>query len=505
MKLTKLTALLLAVLMMASTLVACGESDNNPSDTTSREDSHGTGSEAATELTDDLPDDLYYNNDEITIISRYREGWTSGEIAVEGLTSEPVNDAVFERNKAVEERLGVKIISIEEASDSAYDVVEKAATAVRSNTGEYDILAAACYVAANESISGTFANMRESDYIDFSKPWWSQGFNEVIEFNGAQFCGLSSALLSQYRFAFVTLFNKDLFTDVGQPYLYEAVENGTWTLDKQISLVPIFHQDNGNGKQDEEGDIYGLVSCDYVSTDPYWSSCMVDIIKKNGDGEYEFVFDSGKLHGVAEKVLRLFYETDGGTYDYKVDGENMEQFKIRDMFAKGNAAMATIRILELESDVMRSMEQEFGVVPMPKYDEDQKEYRTLLHDQFTVFSILRTVEGDRLDEVGAVLEAMASVSYRTVRPAYYETTLRTKIATDPQSAKMFNLIIDNIYMDAGILYTISLNTFHDHFRRIIGSGENTVTSKYEGVSAQTQRALTTMCKRLEAALKGGRR
>ena len=56
MKLTKLTALLLAVLMMASTLVACGESDNNPSDTTSREDSHETGSEAATELTDDLPD-----------------------------------------------------------------------------------------------------------------------------------------------------------------------------------------------------------------------------------------------------------------------------------------------------------------------------------------------------------------------------------------------------------------------------------------------------------------
>ena len=505
MKLTKPIALLLAILMTASTLAACGVATNNPVDTTSREDPHGTGSEASTELTDDLPDDLYYNNDEITIISRYREGWTSGEIAVEGLTSEPVNDAVFERNKAVEERLGVKIISIEEASDSAYDVVEKAATAVRSNTGDYDILAAACYVAANESISGTFANMRASDYIDFSKPWWSQGFNEVIEFNGAQFCGLSSALLSQYRFAFVTLFNKDLFTDVGQPYLYEAVENGTWTLDKQISLVPIFHQDNGNGVQDEEGDIYGLVSCDYVSTDPYWSSCMVDIIKKNGDGEYEFVFDSGKLHGVAEKVLRLFYETDGGTYDYKVDGENMEQYKIRDMFAKGNAAMATIRILELESDVMRSMKEEFGVVPMPKYDEDQKEYRTLLHDQFTVFSILRTVEGDRLDEVGAVLEAMASVSYRTVRPAYYETTLRTKIATDPQSAKMFNLIIDNIYMDAGILYTISLNTFHDHFRRIIGSGENTVTSKYEGVSAQTQRALTSMCKRLEAALKGGRR
>ena len=505
MKPTKILAMLLALLMLVSSFAACGETADDPSVTTQSGDTTAAESEAATELTDDLPDDLFYDDDEITIISQYREGWTSGEIAVKELISEPVNDAVFERNKAVEERLGVQIISIEEPSDSAYDVVEKAATAVRANLDDYDVLASACYVATSESLNGTFANMRESVYIDFDKPWWSQGFNEVMEYNDAQFCGLSSALLSQYRFAFVTLFNKDLFTDANQPYLYEAVENGSWTLDKQISLVPLFHQDNGNGAQDEEGDIYGLVSCDYVSTDPYWSSCMVDIIKKNGDGEYEFVFDSGKLHGVAEKVLRLFYETEDGTYDYKVDGENLEQLKIRDMFARGDAAMATIRIMELESETMRGMEDEFGVVPMPKYDEEQKEYRTLLHDAFTVISILKTVDGERLDEVGAVLEAMASVSYKTVRPAYYETTLRTKIAQDPQSAEMFDIIIDNIYMDAGILYTIPLNTFHDKFRRIIGSKNNTVTSDYKTMESQTTRSLNTLCKRLEVALKGGRR
>ena len=144
------------------------------------------------------------------------------------------------------------------------------------------------------------------------------------------------------------------------------------------------------------------------------------------------------------------------------------------------------------------MKQEFGVVPMPKYDEAQKEYRTLLHDQFTVFSILTTVskEEGRLDEVGAVLEAMASVSYKTVRPAYYETTLRTKIAKDPQSAEMFDIIVNNVYIDAGIIYTIPLSTFHSYFREIIGSKENTVTSKYKGVSAMTKRSLNTMCNRL---------
>ncbi len=492
-----LSALLAAVLLLGS-LCACGTTTEEPeSPTTSATTAAETEQESETEITDNLPEDLYYDDDEIVILSRYREGWTSGEIAVEKVTGEPVNDAVYERNQAVEERLGVKFTSIEEPGDSAYIVTNKAATSVKSGTHEYDILAAACYVAVNESLNGTFADMRKSLYIDFDKPWWSQGYNEVVEYQGSQYCGLSSALLSQYRFAFVTLFNKDMFDDVGQPYLYEAVENGTWTLDKQISLIPIFHEDNGNGVQDEEDDIFGFVSCDYVSTDPYWSSCMVDILKKDGDGEYELVFDSGKLHSVAEKVLKLFYETDGGTYDYKMEVENTEQYKIRDMFGRGGAAMATIRILEMENQVIRGMKQEFGVVPMPKYDEAQKEYRTLLHDQFTVFSILNTVKDERLDEIGAVLEAMASVSYKTVRPAYYETTLRTKIAKDPQSAKMFDIIIDNIYIDAGIVYTIPLSTFHNYFREIIGSKENTVISQYKGVSNMTKSALNVMCKKLE--------
>ena len=498
MKKTQLWAALLATSMLLGTLCACGEAAD-PIETSVIDNTTvaETEPESETELSDDLPDDLYYDDDEIVILSRYREGWTSGEIAVEKLISEPVNDAVYERNKAVEERLGVKLNSIEEPGDSAYIVTNKASTSVKSGTHEYDILAAACYVAVNESLNGTFANMRKSLYIDFDKPWWSQGYNEVVEYQGAQYCGLSSALLSQYRFAFVTLFNKDMFTDVGQPFLYDAVDNGTWTLDKQISLIPIFHQDNGNNVQDEEDDIFGFVSCDYVSTDPYWSSCMVDIIKKNGSGEYEFVFNSGKLHEVGEKVLHLFYETGGGTYDYKMETENAEQYKIRDMFARGGAAMATIRILEMENEAIRGMKQEFGVVPMPKYDEAQKEYRTLLHDQFTVFSILNTVGEKRLDEVGAVLEAMASISYKTVRPAYYETTLRTKIAKDPQSAEMFDIIVDNIYIDAGIVYTIPLSTFHSYFREIIGSKENTVISKYKSVSNMTQRALNGMCKRLE--------
>jgi hypothetical protein len=230
---------------------------------------------------------------------------------------------------------------------------------------------------------------------------------------------------------------------------------------------------------------------------------MVDIIKKNADGDYEFVFDSAKLFDVCEKTMKLFYGCGNATYNVKHYGADSEQNDIRDMFADGYAAMATVRILELEAGSIRNMEQEFGVVPMPKFDENQKQYRTLLHDQFTVLCVPTTVKGDDLDMVSAVMEALASASYKTVRPAYYETTLRTKIAQDPQSAEMFDIIIDNIYIDAGIIYTNALNTFHDKFRQIMGGGKNTVTSQYKSVTGSSTRALERMVMKLDKIIQEG--
>ena len=496
MKLTRILSVVMALLMLAACFTACGTPTDDPAQTTPKNTASDV-TEIETELTDWLPDDLNYEGDKIIILSRYREGWTSGEIAVKELISEPVNDAVYERNKAVEERLGVEIVSIEEHDDDPRVVVNKVANAVQAGTHEYDVMAAACYAAVSQALNGTFADLRGTEYLDFDKPWWSEGFNEVIEYGGAQYAVTGDVVLSLYRFAFVTIFNKNIFTDANQTFLYEYVENGTWTLDKQIELVPLFHKDNGNSLQDKEGDVYGLVSNDYISVDPYWSSCMVDIIKKNGDGEYEMVFKTDKLHSVCEKALMLFYGCGDATYNFKHEGMDDEQAYIRDMFADSYAAMATVRIMELEAGSIRNMEDEFGVVPMPKFDEIQKEYRTLLHDQFTVLCVPNTVTGERLDEISAVMEAMASMSYKTVRPAYYETTLRTKIAQDPQSAEMFDLIVDNVYIDAGIIYTNALSSFHDKFRVIMGTGKNTVASDYARLDKLMDKALSRMMAKLD--------
>lgn len=491
---TSCISLLLALAMLAASLCACavpGEPTASQTDPSNTAVTSADASENNAETTPScsLPE-LDYGGDEIVILSRYREGWTAGEIAVESILHEPVNDAVYERNKIVEDRLNIKISSVEINCEGAVEIVEKMMTSVGGGSHEYDLVAAACYTVVDNSLTGNLRDLRKSAYLDFDKPWWSQGFNESIEYKGMQFAVTGAAVLSMYRFAFATLFNKRLFTEAKVDYLYDNVRNGTWTLDYQNSIVETFYRDNGNGLQDETGDIYGFVSNDYIGVDPYWSACNVRILERDENGDYTFDnFDAQKLQNVAEKVLQLFYGHGNASYDYKHYGNDAEQDDIRNMFAAGSAAMATLRIMALESAVMRDMKDEYGVVPMPKYDEAQKDYGTLLHDQFTVLSIPKTALDDRRDRISAVMEALCYTSYNIVRPAYYDVALRSKLVSDPDSAEMLDLLFSKVYIDAGVIYTGPLSGFHDQFRQLMGQKSNRVMSTYQKKARSTRTAL----------------
>ena len=483
----RILSAILAALMLTAPLASCATGDGNTDEDNTNDSSAVT--EEDTGVHDDLPEDLTFDGEIITIISRDRQGLTNGEISVEGLNGQSVNDAVFERNKAVESRLGITINSILDKDPTAETVPGKVATAVQAGTGEYDLMAGAAYVVVNQVLSGIFADLAPLTYLDLEKPYWAQGYNEAVSYRGMQFTATGAMLLATYRCAFVTVFNKALFTDANQPFLYDTVEKGEWTMDKQASLVPLFHQDNGNGRQDAEGDVYGFISSSYTGADPYWSCCKVDILQKNADGELELILDLGKIQETVEKMLYLYYNTEQGTYAIDHQSNDSEYDMVAGMFAQDQGAMATLHIAELESTTMRQMDSEYGVIPMPKFNKAQEDYYTMLHDQFTITAIPTTVKGERLEMMGAFLESMASNSYRIIRPAYYEETLRTQIAQDPQSAMMMDTIVEGIYIDAGILYLHVMGNFQNKLRGMLGDNLNNATSAFRAMSIQAERGL----------------
>ncbi|MBR5881119.1 MAG: hypothetical protein IKZ16_05480, partial [Clostridia bacterium] len=412
------------------------------------------------------------------------------------LNSEPVNDAMFNRNVAVADRLNVNIVSAPIEDPNQFLPIEEIKRAVKAGSDEYDLVAAAAYVAAPAVQEGTFYDLTELLYLDLSKDYWMQDYNEAMSYQDRQFTATGAIALSTYRFAFVTMFNKETFDNKGVPYLYEAVANNEWTLDYQASLAEDFYADtNGTGKKDE-GDFYGFVSCWGINVDAYWASCDLPIVQKDADGYYEFVLDIERYSNVMDKVLYLFYEC-GGTSVYDAITDNEEQDLMRLVFSRGESAMTTLRLIAVEQPDVRDMEQAYGIVPVPKYDAAQASYGTIMHDQFTVFAVPVSASAKKLELIGATMEVMASESMRTVKPAYYEIALKRKYMSDPVAWEMLDLIFQVMRIDPAVVYVDALGGPHQTMRSIVASKRNTVASTCKKMANNVTKQINKLQKKLD--------
>lgn len=485
----KLFALLLIFATVISVLVACAEGNSGQTDQTGNQDA------ADTAILDNVPDELDYGGEDVVIISRALQGWTWDEVAVPELNSEPINDAVFNRNLTVYDRLNVNIVSHALDDPSPETPVQAVRDAVLAGSDEYDLLAGACYLVMYTTLEGNFRDLTQQTYLDLSQSYWTQDYNDTLSFDGKQYSATGMIALSNYRFAFVTAFNKTVFDDSSVPYLYEAVNNGEWTLDYQATLSENFYRDlNGNGEKDEN-DFFGLITSTGISTDPYWASCDISLLEKNPDGEYEWVLDIQRLSDATDKILKLYYES--GSYVYLGDDADTEQDELRSDFANNKAAMITTRLVAVEQSDVRNMEQPYGIVPMPKFDKSQKEYGTQQHDQITVYGIPVTVKEDKVEMLGAVMEVMASESQRLVKPAYYEIALKRKYMSDPVAWDMLDKIFDTVHIDAGVVYVSVLGGPHAKLRDIAASKQNTVSSTYSKLASSVRKELKKVHEQLE--------
>ncbi len=495
------TALFLAILIVLPTLIACG-AENNAADTTTAATTTAPAADtttAATEETttegyairDNLPEDLKFNGETISIISRGRS-WCKDEVSVESLTGDVINDAIYNRNAAVQDRLGVKIVNYLTTDNDNYSITETIRTQVQAGTDEFNLFANSVYATIMYTADNLFQDMSDLTYLDLGQPYWSQGFNEAASIGEAQYFATGAICLSLYRFVFATFFNKNMFDEYQVPYLYDIVNEGKWTLDYQREISQNIYGDlNGDGKKDA-GDRYGFITNhNMIGVDAYWSSCDLPILGKDADNFLMYNVNVERMSNAVDKINLLLWENDGA-YCVANKSADAEQDDICTMFAQDQAAMTTLRLIHVESEDMRNMSSLYGIVPMPKLDETQEEYYSYAHDTMTAYGIPLTVINDELEMVGAFLEAMASESYRTVTPAYYELALKTKYVSDEESVKMLDDIINSFYVDAGVLYTKKISSFHQNMRTWIGSNRNTVSSMIKATEKVIGKQLTEL-------------
>ncbi|MBQ9716667.1 MAG: hypothetical protein IJV76_01610 [Clostridia bacterium] len=238
------------------------------------------------------------------------------------------------------------------------------------------------------------------------------------------------------------------------------------------------YRDLNGDQQKDQDDAFGfMTNSTQIGVDPYWSACNLDILKKTADNTYEYVIDIDRLSRAVTSINKLIWENEGS---WSIPGVayDLEQETIAQLFSNGNVGMVTLRLIEAEGAHLRGMEDDYGILPIPKLDETD-EYYSYAHDQFNSYGMPTTLKEERFDLVGATLEYMAYQSKLLVMPAYYDNALKFKYASDPDSGEMLDLIFDNFKVDAGVFYTKNLNSVHQGLRGLIANNSNDVASTYQ--------------------------
>ena len=456
MKLTLriLSSILLFVFLLSVIACSSGDSDNNKdkentSVTTEQKTENPNGiATLYRDLEDSVPA-LNFEGETIRFLTLVKdEASTSlryvydNELWVDELTSDPLSDSIYNRNMYAMERLNCKIVSEQADASDIKQLLEKTHFA---DEDVYQVVGFTVAGALDLALGGYFRNINalENNYIDFDAPWWSRQFLDEVSANDNIYVLAGSLSLSMTRSIHATFFNKRIAEEQKVENLYDVVNDGRWTIDYQTQLVSDMYRDvNGDDVRDKE-DEYGFCSPKYWSTDAYFSAFDIDILSKNDDGEFEFTLNEEKAYDGLSKILALCYGK--GSFSDIVGTSDAD-----DLFVSGNAFMITQKLACAEAQIFRNMRDDYGILPMPKYDEKQSEYYSMPFEVFQTYSVPKT--NTNPEKATALLEVLCAESWRKVMPIYSEVVLKGKYLSDPQSRTMFDMIVSNTRVDAGLVY-----------------------------------------------------
>ena len=450
--------IIVAALIMAiisQIILSCGNSETEQ--TQEAKDKPGEEAAEATEAEEMLPS-FDFEGYEFTILNMIQSEHTYMNMImeVEEEIGDPINDAAYKRSREIESLLNIGFTEVN--MSNTYDAAKKSFLA---GTPDYDLAMLIDREAMTLAQQNLVARIDGIPNIQLEKPWWDQNAKEVFSIGGKLFSLPGAYQLSNLDLTRFVLFNKQILADIQGENLYQAVKDGTWTLDKLISYAKQNSKDlDGDGKFDEN-DSYGLISvAHHLSLGLFfYGSGELFVKKDNEDMPYFAMPGNERAAAVYQNMVNKLY--DGDYYFNTQVTKDNDNIGIA-MFSEDRALFFAISLNRIPR--LRNMDSPFGILPPPKFDEKQERYYCesgggLIGVAFT--------GSENLERTGAVWDAYSQLSHKYVVPAYFEVSLKTKFSRDSESEDMLNLIYNSLRYDLGNVYWWSdiISKYNDIFTK----------------------------------------
>ena len=495
----KVLSAVLAAIIISSGIVSCGEAKEPAGETAVNGAAQAaeTAAEAAVENGPDtdefgreivpgsLPAGLDLEGKTVVFLLRpdFNGVQTAYELVADEENGEIINDAVYVRNRAVEEKINVKLKITDTGADSNSSYQKIVASNVLAGDQSFDVVSLNGYFGPSLVSGGYFCNLLNTKYLNFDNPWWNSDFADQLTVYDSLYIITGDISLTATNRVFATFFNKGLFSDYYPDIdLYDAVRQGKWTIDYFGEISKSAYNDlNGDGVRDA-GDSYAcFIPTASTPIDAFEEALETPITAKGPDGVPVIVYNSARTAEAYAKVLDLIVSKDGVFGGELSDESEDEAFAA---FVQGRS-MFIMDILA-KTEQMRDMEADYGVLPIFKFDESQKKYKTAVQDAYSMFAVSAAAADP--DSVSAVLESMSEYSYQYVTPAYFEIALKRKYARGENDAEMYDVILDGRGFNFGVVFSEALGDLIHQWRVMLDGRKDNWQSAIEKkmTSAETK-------------------
>lgn len=354
-------------------------------------------------------------------------------------TGDLLNDAVYERNRNLEERFN--FVFREDYYDYAVEGNDAPRKLLLAGDDTYDLIVGRNVQMFNYASEGMFYKIDELPMINPEKPYWNQQLYSDLSMCGEHFFAVGAFNISSYDFTHVMLYNKDMLEKYKLEDLYTLVREGKWTFDKFAEFARAAVSDlNGDSVMDDN-DQYGYTSLAKQVLPGFWIAAQTVTIEKDRDGKLVYTaLNDEKFIEVYQKIFSITWEDNiWRRVPTSVDNETQLQ-----LFCEGHSLFANSSCFQIS--MIRDAKADFGIIPYPKYNEDQDKYYSRI-EGCELLGVPLTNPDTEMASV--ILESLASESLKTTLPAYYDVALKVKFTRDDDSSEMLDLAFENRVFDYG--------------------------------------------------------
>lgn len=447
-------AVLLTIALLLP-LASCGNNErNDATDTPKAQNTHSTDTTASTETeterTSGLPDrDFEGANFHFYVMGKERNANNySVEIYSAEQNGEVINDAVYNRNITLAEKYNFTIS--ETPSGSGEEMGNTINKLAQSGDDTYQVAMLSLMESASIIPKNVLYNLNEVENLDLSQDWWDGTIAKDLSIGGKLFNAMGDINIMDNNATWAVFFNKKLMEDNRFAMPYDTVREGKWTYDAFYTMSSAVAQDlDGNGQMDDN-DLWGTVGAGENTAFLFFSSGEHFVVKDENDMPV-IQTPTDRVYSVIEAVLRIQQDKNSTLVVERAKSTyaNIWSDLIRGNFRNDLSLFYVAGLLTYT--LMREMESEYGLLPLPKLDEAQNSYWTTInHGNCSTATI--PISNQNAADTGFVLEAMSFESMKTLTPAYFDVALQRKYMSDEESRDMLAIILENRTIDPSVAY-----------------------------------------------------